>query len=306
VTRGWTENDAPDQHGRVAVVTGANTGVGRETARLLAARGAAVIMGCRDVGKGAAAAAWIRAAVPDADVQVCELDLASLASVRAAAERIGAGADKVDLLVNNAGVMWAPRGRTEDGFETQFGTNHLGHFALTGLLLDAMRKVPGSRVVTVSSVGHRGATLDLDDLNCEHGTYHAQAQYGRTKLANLLFSYELQRRLAAAGAETAALAAHPGVVHTELVRHTGPLLGIAVRAVTLAIGQRSPYFGALPSLRAATDPAAKPGEYYGPGGRFEGRGHPRVVQSSAESHDAATAGRLWQESERLTGISYHL
>jgi NAD(P)-dependent dehydrogenase (short-subunit alcohol dehydrogenase family) len=303
VARGWTEQDAPDQTGRIAVVTGANTGVGRETARLLAQRGASVIMACRDTAKGTAAAAAIRAAVPGADVRVQQLDLASLASIRAGAEAIRAGADKVDVLVNNAGVMWAPKGHTEDGFDTQFGTNHLGHFALTGLLLDAMRKVAGSRVVTVSSVGHRGSTLDFADLNAEHG-YHAQAQYGRTKLANLLFSYELQRRLEGSGAETAALAAHPGVVHTELVRHTGALLGVAVRLVTLAIGQRSPYFGALPSLRAATDPAARPGTYYGPGGRFEGRGYPRVVQSSPESHDAAAAARLWTESERLTGVSY--
>jgi NAD(P)-dependent dehydrogenase (short-subunit alcohol dehydrogenase family) len=295
----WREPDVPAQAGRTALVTGANSGIGFETARVLAERGAAVVLACRDPGKASAAAVRIAAAAPRASLSVVRLDLASLASIRAAAEELRAGYDRLDLVINNAGLMMPPYGRTEDGFELQFGTNHLGHFALTGLLLDRMMAVPGSRVVTLSSNGHRMGRIDFGNLQWEHG-YRRPAAYGRSKLANLLFTYELQRRLAACGAATAALAAHPGTSRTELTRH----LPAWMRAGALVVPNQSSAMGALPTLRAATDPGARGGEYYGPAGLGEFTGPARRVGSSGRSHDAATARRLWAESERLTGVTY--
>ncbi len=295
----WRESDVPEQAGRTALVTGANSGIGFETARVLAERGAAVVLACRDPGKASAAAARIAAAAPRASLSVVRLDLASLASIRAAAEELRAGHDRLDLVINNAGLMMPPYGRTEDGFELQFGTNHLGHFALTGLLLDRMMAVPGSRVVTLSSNGHRMGRIDFGNLQWEHG-YRRPAAYGRSKLANLLFTYELQRRLAASGAATAALAAHPGTSRTELTRH----LPAWMRAGALVVPNQSSAMGALPTLRAATDPGARGGEYYGPAGFGEFTGPARRVESSARSRDGEAARRLWDESERLTGVTY--
>jgi NAD(P)-dependent dehydrogenase (short-subunit alcohol dehydrogenase family) len=257
----WREPDVPGQAGRTAVVTGANSGLGFETARVLAERGATVVLACRDPGKARDAVARIAGTAPRASLSVVRLDLASLASVRDAAAELRDGHDVLDLLINNAGLMMPPYGRTEDGFELQFGTNHLGHFALTGLLLDRMLAVPGSRVVTLSSNGHRMGRIDFGNLQWEHG-YRRPAAYGRSKLANLLFSYELQRRLAAAGAATAALAAHPGTSRTELTRH----LPAWMRVGALVVPNQSSATGALPTLRTATDPAASGGEYYGPAG----------------------------------------
>lgn len=206
----WTSDDVPSRHGRVAVITGGNTGIGFETAKVLAARGASVVLAVRDVDRGGRAAARITAAVADADVTVQRLDLGSLASVRAAADELRETRGRIDLLINNAGVMYAPHMTTSDGFELQFGTNHLGHFALTGLLLDMMLAVPGSRVVTVSSAGHRqGGPIDFGDLDWKTNRYSRVAAYGHSKLANLMFTYELQRRLSGTG-ETIAVAAHPG------------------------------------------------------------------------------------------------
>ena len=295
----WREPDVPEQAGRTAVVTGANSGIGFQAARVLAERGAAVVLACRDPGRARDAAARIAGAAPGASLSVVRLDLASLASVREAAAELRAGHGRLDLLINNAGLMMPPYGRTEDGFELQFGTNHLGHFALTGLLLDQMLAVPGSRVVTLSSSGHRMGRMDFGNLQWERG-YRRPAAYGRSKLANLLFSYELQRRLAAAGAATAALAAHPGTSRTELTRH----LPAWMRAGALVVPNQSSAMGALPTLRAATDPAARGGEYYGPAGLGEFTGPARRVGSSGRSRDAATARRLWEESERLTGVTY--
>jgi len=295
----WRESDVPEQAGRTALVTGANSGIGFETARVLAERGAAVVLACRDPGKASAAAASIAAAAPRASLSVVRLDLASLASIRAAAEELRAAHDRLDLVINNAGLMMPPYGRTEDGFELQFGTNHLGHFALTGLLLDRMMAVPGSRVVTLSSNGHRMGRIDFGNLQWEHG-YRRPAAYGRSKLANLLFTYELQRRLAAAGAATAALAAHPGTSRTELTRH----LPAWMRAGALVVPNQSSAMGALPTLRAATDPGAQGGEYYGPAGFGEFTGPARRVESSARSRDSEAARRLWDESERLTEVTY--
>jgi NAD(P)-dependent dehydrogenase (short-subunit alcohol dehydrogenase family) len=295
----WTAADVPDQAGRTAVITGGNSGIGFETARVLAEHGAAVILACRDAGKAKDAAARIAVTAPRAAVTVIRLDLASLASVREAADEIRASHDPLDLLINNAGVMVPPPGVTADGFELQIGINHLGHFALTGLLLDRLLPVEGSRVVTVASNSHRSGRIHFDDLQSAGRV----AGYGQSKLANLLFTYELQRRLAAADARTAALAAHPGTSSTELTRNMPAVLQTANRAIGWTFTQ-SAQMGALPTLRAATDPAARGGEYYGPGGRFELKGYPRRVQSSGRSHDESTQRRLWQESEQLTSVTY--
>ncbi|MFY7069681.1 SDR family NAD(P)-dependent oxidoreductase [Nocardiopsis changdeensis] len=293
----WTTADIPDQRGRVAVVTGANTGLGYETARALAGRGASVVLAVRDTGKGERAAARM-----GGDVTVQELDLASLDSVRAAAAELRSRLDRLDLLINNAGVMYTPKRTTADGFEMQFGTNHLGHFALTGLLLDLMLPVPGSRVVTVSSTGHRiRAAVHFDDLHWER-SYSRVAAYGQSKLANLMFTYELQRRLAARGT-TVAVAAHPGLSDTELTRNAPAALRLPVTWMAPLITQ-TPAMGALPTLRAATDPGVLGGQYYGPGGRTEVKGHPRLVASSPESYEVAVQQRLWAVSEDLTGVTF--
>jgi NAD(P)-dependent dehydrogenase (short-subunit alcohol dehydrogenase family) len=301
----WTESDIPDQRGRVAVVTGSNTGLGFDTARILAERGATVVLAVRDLERGKRAAARIAETAPGAAVRIQRLDLASLASVRQAAAELTAQCPAIDLLINNAGVMYPPRQTTEDGFELAFGINHLGLFAMTGLLLPAMLPVAGSRVVTVSSVGHRiRARIHFEDLQLERSFDRVRA-YGQSKLANLLFTYELQRRLAAADAGTSALAAHPGLSNTELVRNSPTVL--RALAVPLApIVAQSAARGALPTLRAATDPGARGGQYYGPGGPGEMRGYPKLVSSSAQSHDEAIARRLWSVSEELTGVSYPL
>ncbi|MFR9772815.1 SDR family NAD(P)-dependent oxidoreductase [Nocardia sp. SC052] len=298
----WTEQDIPAQKGRLAVVTGANSGLGFETARALAAHGASVVLAVRDVDKGKHAADRIAGAVPGADTTIQQLDLTSLASVRTAAEQLKSAHATIDLLINNAGVMYPPRQTTSDGFELQFGTNHLGHFALTGLLLDRMLPVPGSRVVTVSSVGHRiRARIDFDDLQGER-SYNRVAAYGRSKLANLMFTYELQRRLSGNG-KTIAVAAHPGAANTDLMRNMPTALRALVPVIAPIVTQ-SPAMGALPVLRAATDPGVLGGQYYGPGGFLETRGYPKIVESSARSHDMAIQQRLWTVSEELTGVTF--
>src|ERR1700722_18040021 len=270
----WTSDDVPGQQGRLAVVTGANTGLGFETAQDLAARGASVVLAVRNVEKGKEAAARPAAA-------------------------LRAGHPRIDLLICNAGVMYPPRQTTGDGFELQFGTNHLGHFALTGLLLERMLPVPGSRVVTVSSVGHRiRARIHFDDLQWER-SYSRVGAYGQSKLANLMFTYELQRRLSGAGT-TIAVAAHPGLASTELARYTPAIVAsFYVRVMT-----QEAAMGALPVLRAATDPGVLGGQYYGPGGLFGARGYPKLAKSSRQSHDTAIQRRLWTVSEELTGVTF--
>ena len=300
----WTEKDVPDESGRVAIVTGSNTGLGYDTARVLAARGARVVMAVRDTAKGDAAAARIRELSKGAEVTVHEFDLGSLASVRAAAAELAAAHPRIDLLINNAGVMYPPKQTTADGFELQFGTNHLGHFALTGLLLKNLLGVDGSRVVAVASIAHNiRAKIDFADLQWETRRYDRVASYGQSKLANLMFTYDLQRRLAAAKAKTIAVAAHPGVAATELVRHVP---GAGLPGVSWLSGRllNTSELGALPTLRAATDPAVRGGQYYGPDGFRELRGYPKLVTSSAQSHDTAAQERLWTVSEELTGVTY--
>jgi NAD(P)-dependent dehydrogenase (short-subunit alcohol dehydrogenase family) len=303
-TRKWSEADVPDQSGRVVVVTGSNTGIGYHTAALLAFRGAHVVLAVRNLEKGNAALSRIVAASPRADVTLQQLDLGSLDSVRSAADALRTAYPRIDLLINNAGVMWTPKQVTRDGFEMQFGTNHLGHFALTGLIIDRLLGVRGSRVVTVSSLGHRlRASIHFDDLQWEH-RYDRIAAYGQSKLANLLFTYELQRRLAARpDAKTVALAAHPGGSNTELARNL-PGIFQPLKAVLGPVLFQSAAMGALPTLRAATDPAAHGGQYYGPDGFLEQRGHPKVVESSAQSHDEDLQRRLWAVSEQLTGVRF--
>jgi NAD(P)-dependent dehydrogenase (short-subunit alcohol dehydrogenase family) len=297
----WTSADIPDQTGRIAVITGANTGLGFETATALAARGAHVVMAVRNLEKGKQAAARITEATPGAEVELQELDLSSLESVGSAAAELRSAHDRIDLLINNAGVMYTPKSTTKDGFEMQFGTNHLGHFALTGLLLDRLLPVEGSRVVTVSSLGHRiRAAIHFDDLQWER-SYSRVGAYGQAKLANLLFTYELQRRLAA-GNTTVAVAAHPGGSKTELTRNMPRLVAMATRLVEPLFQDAD--LGALPQLRAATDPDVQGGQYFGPDGFQETRGYPKVVASSAQSHDVALQRRLWAVSEELTGVVY--
>ena len=299
----WTTADIPDQSGRIAIITGANTGLGYFTALGLAEKGAQVVLAVRNVDKGNDAVAQIKAKSPNAVVTVHPLDLTSLEAIRSSAEELRSTHQRIDLLINNAGVMYTDKGNTKDGFELQFGTNHLGHFAFTGLLLDRLLPVEGSRVVTVSSVGHRiMADVHFDDLQWDR-SYNRVAAYGQSKLSNLLFTYELQRRLKLKDEPTAALAAHPGVSDTELIRNSPAFIRKPAELLGRFIFQPAE-MGALDTLRAATDPSAHGGQYYGPGGFAEQRGYPKLVKSSAKSHDEARQRRLWEVSEELTGVTY--
>ena len=294
----WTTADIPDQTGRTAVVTGANTGLGYETAAALAAKGAHVVLAVRNLEKGEEAARRIEQATPGAQIQLQELDLTSLDSIRTAADELRTAHESIDLLINNAGVMMTPKSTTKDGFELQFGTNHLGHFALTNLLLDRLQAAPGSRIVTVSSVGHRFARgIRFDDLQWERD-YNRIRAYGQSKLANLLFTYELQRRLQ--GTDTIAVAAHPGGSNTELTRNLPRFVAVAMPLFKPLF--QGPDMGALPTLRAATDPGVLGAQYYGPDGFGEQRGYPKVVASSTASHDTDAQRRLWAVSEELTSV----
>jgi NAD(P)-dependent dehydrogenase (short-subunit alcohol dehydrogenase family) len=286
----WTAGDIPDQAGRVAVVTGGNTGLGYETAKALAHHGATVVLACRDTAKAERAAQRI-----GDDTRCVRLDLASLTSVHDAAAQLRSQVTRIDLLVNNAGVMMKGEARTEDGFELQFGTNHLGHFALTGLLLDLMTGVPGSRVVTVSSPVYVRGRYPQGKHFIPIGAY------SDSKLANLLFALELQRRLAEAGAGTTSLAAHPGYAETELLRHQPQVMQLGSMLGVPLIGQNAA-MGALPILRAATDPAAQGGGFYRP--RWQTRGYPVLATPLPRARDTEAARRLWAESEARTHIAY--
>jgi len=258
-----------------------------------------VVLAVRDAEKGKAAAARIAGTAPGANVTVQPLDLTSLDSIRAAAAELRARHPRIDLLINNAGVMFPPKQTTDDGFELQLGTNHLGHFALTGLLLEQMLPVPGSRVVTVSSLAHRiRARINFDDLHGER-SYRRVAAYSQSKLANLMFTYELQHRLSGAGT-TIAVAAHPGLAGTELTRNSPPIAAFFYARV---ISQKAA-MGALPTLRAATDPGVLGGQYYGPGRLFGARGYPKLAQPSRQSRDTAIQRRLWTVSEELTRVTF--
>jgi NAD(P)-dependent dehydrogenase (short-subunit alcohol dehydrogenase family) len=289
----WTPSDLPSLDGRTAIVTGANSGIGLAAARELARAGAHVVLAVRDTAKGDRAAASI-----DGDAEVRRLDLADLASVREFAS--GYPGD-VDLLINNAGVMAVPQSRTADGFEMQIGTNHLGHFALTNLLLPQVR----GRVVTVSSTAHGIGKIDLEDLNWERRSYDRWRAYGQSKLANLLFTLELQRRLAEAGSEVIAVAAHPGYANTNLQSHTGSRVQNVLMAIGNKVFAQSDEQGAWPTEYAATADVAG-GAYVGPGAFREYRGHPKLVGRSKAANDADTARALWELSEELTGVTFPL
>lgn len=293
----WTENNIPDQTGRIVIVTGANSGIGYETARALAQKGATVIMACRNEHKAQTAAAQIRQTNPNGSVEVMLLDLSDLDSVRAFATTFQARYDRLDLLINNAGIMMPPYTKSKQGFEIQWGVNHLGHFALTAHLFELVSGTPGSRIVTVSSGAHRFGQIQFDDLDSEQG-YNPQRAYGQSKLANLLFTYELQRKMQAAGIDTIATAAHPGWTATNLQQHSG-----FFERLNPLFAQSQP-MGALPTLYAAVADKAIGGGYYGPGGLMEMRGYPKQVQSNERSHDQAVAARLWSVSEELTGVTF--
>ncbi|AYV33134.1 Fatty acyl-CoA reductase (plasmid) [Streptomyces sp. ADI95-16] len=296
----WSTADVPDQRGRTVLITGASGGLGLETARVLAARGARVVLACRDIERGIAAAARIGGLA-----EVVRLDLASLASVRETAAQVHSRVDRLDLLVNNAGVMFPPYAHTRDGFEAHLGVNHLGHFALTGLLLGLMREVPGSRVVTVSSLAHRlalrGARPEESHATAGHRSVVA---YGRSKLANLMFAQELQRRLADSGAETVSVAAHPGLSPTGLWHRGAPPWLRPVSLAALRWLAQDPAGAALPSLRAATDPLVDGGSYLGPVGLAECSGGAVPARSSRSARDEVEQIRLWQLSQELTGVRF--
>jgi NAD(P)-dependent dehydrogenase (short-subunit alcohol dehydrogenase family) len=302
----WSSSDIPDLTGRSIVVTGANSGIGFEAAKALAAHGAAVTLAVRDVGRGSAAAEQIRTAAPGATVDVAQLDLADLASVREfAATWTGAHPDGLDVLVNNAGVMAIPRRETADGFEMQLGTNHLGHFAVTGLLIGALR--PGGRVVTVSSGAHRFGRMDFEDLQSA-ASYQKWRAYGQSKLANLLFALELHRRAGDAGVDLRSIAVHPGYAATNLQRvgpeMSGSRIGVSVMSLVNRVLAQPAEAGAWPTLMAATDPSVPSGTFIGPTGLKGARGKPGFETPSEAARDVDVARRLWDVSTELTGVSY--
>jgi NAD(P)-dependent dehydrogenase (short-subunit alcohol dehydrogenase family) len=301
----WTEEQIPDQGGRTAVVTGANSGLGLITARELARGGARVVLACRNLTKGEAARREIEAAAPGAALELEELDLSSLDSVRGFAERYRDAHDGLDLLINNAGVMAPPRSQTADGFELQFGTNHLGHFALTGLLIGAMEGREDARVVTLSSTAHRTGRIAFDNLGGERHYFRWRA-YGQSKLANLLFALELERRLRAAGSSVKSMAAHPGYASTNLQFAAPPLVDRMVMKVGNLVIAQSDEMGALPTLYAATAPDVPGGTYVGPDGLLEQRGHPKPVSPNRAARDEDVARRLWEVSEEMTGVRFEL
>lgn len=294
----WDSQDVPDQKGRIAVVTGSSSGIGCETACVLAAKNATVIKAVRNLEKGRTALEKIKTGQPDADVKIMELDLASLDSIRRFSEDFRKKYFRLDLLINNAGIMMPPFSKTVDGFELQFGTNHLGHFALTGLLSDHILKTGNSRIVTVSSGAHRYGELDFEDLNWEKRKYKKMKAYGDSKLANLYFTYALQEKLEKAGAKTIAVASHPGWTGTNLQRHVG-YLNFFNRFFSQDIDM-----GALPTLYAASAPDVKGSDYYGPSGRHEMKGYPKKVVSNELSHNKEIAKKLWDVSEELTKVRF--
>jgi len=296
----WTLEDIPSQNGRSAIVTGANTGIGYETARALARAGGNVILACRSSTRGQMAVERLASEGPPGRAEFALLDLADLDSVRAFAESYARSHDRLDLLINNAGVMIPPASKTKQGFELQFGVNHLGHFALTGHLLRLLLTTPSSRIVTVSSGAHRQGKMTFEDLQFARRRYRAWAAYSQSKLANLLFTFELQRKLTAAQADLLAVAAHPGWAATDLQRHSR-----VIRAVIKYVAM-SPQQGALPTLRAATAPDVKGGEYYGPDGFREAWGYPVRVGATREARSLEDAARLWAVSEELTGVRFDL
>lgn len=301
----WTAADMPDLSGKVTIVTGGNSGIGFEAAKEFARNGAHVVLACRNMEKARSAMEDIVSEIPGASVETMPLDLAGLAPVRQFATDFKAKHDRLDILVNNAGIMMVPYGETEDGFESQFGVNHLAHFALTGLLLEPLLATPSARVVTISSNAHLRGQMDFEDFGFQNGSsYDRTAAYNRSKLANLLFTKELQRRFEESGADAIAVAAHPGISNTHLADHLieGPFLDLALPLASKIL--QSAAMGALPTLRAAVDPLAQGGDYFGPDGFNSFRGYPVKIATSPAAQDTADARRLWNVSERLTSVTY--
>ena len=301
----WGAEQIPDQHGRTAVITGANSGLGMISARELARHGADVVLACRNLEKGLAAQRAIEAVAPQRRVELAELDLGSLASVKAFSDSFLDSHDGFDLLLNNAGVMAPPRRETVDGFELQLATNLLGHFALTAQLIGAMEDRADARVVTLSSNAHKMGRIDFEDLQSEHG-YRRWSAYGQSKLADLMFSLELDRRLRTAGSTITSVAAHPGYAATNLQTAAAPAIDRLVMRATNLVMAQSAEMGALPSLYAATAPGVEGGSYIGPDGIGEFRGHPKVVSPNRAARDQQSAARLWEASEELTGVRFAL
>lgn len=303
----WTAADMPDLSGKTIIVTGANSGIGYEAALEFARKGGSVVLACRSMDKANAAVAQIKSAAPNARIEAMQLDLASLASVRAFADAFRKNHGQLHILCNNAGVMAIPYRRTPDGFEMQMGTNHFGHFALTGLLIDLLLANEGARVVTVSSGMHRIGTIRFDDINWEHG-YRKWLAYGQSKLANLLFCIELERRLEKSGAKLISVACHPGYAATNLqaagAKMTGSSLMESLTGVANSIFAQSAAMGALPTLYAAVSPDVRGGDYIGPQGLTEMWGYPAKTGRSKAAQDSAAAARLWQVSEQATGVTY--
>ncbi len=300
----WTDASLPDQSGKVVIVTGASGGIGEEAASVLAGRGAQVVLAVRDASRGEAALGRIKAKHPAARVSVSLLDLASLGSVREFAGAIDATLPRVDVLLNNAGLMQTKRSETTDGFERMFGTNHLGHFALTGLLIDKLKRADAPRVVTIASIAHRRARIDFDDLQGSRG-YSGSRGYGQSKLANLMFALELDRRARAAGSRILSVAAHPGVSTTGFVAAIGmPTIVVTLSRMAIGVLGQDAASGALPGLYASTMPDVRGGQYWGPDGFQEVRGSPRLGSISPQALDRQTAARLWSVSEELTRVSY--
>jgi NAD(P)-dependent dehydrogenase (short-subunit alcohol dehydrogenase family) len=293
----WTTENIPDQSGKTVIVTGANSGIGYEASAVLARKGAKVIMACRSLEKGGTAVARIESQNPKGQLNLKQLDLADLKSVTRFANDFLAESERLDILINNAGVMAIPYQQTADGFEMQFGTNHLGHFALTGKLFSLLQKTPGSRVVTVSSYAHMLGIIKFDDLNSEN-SYQKWMAYGQSKLANILFAYELQRRSSQNGGNPISIAVHPGYAATNLQKSS------SFFSFTNKFMAQSQEMGALPTLYAATHPDIRGGEYIGPDGFLAQRGYPKQARSSSRSYDLETAKRLWQVSEELSGVQF--
>lgn len=297
--RRWDEKDVPDLTGRTVIITGANSGIGFEAARVMAGRGAEVVMACRNVERSSEAYEKVKEISPKKRVKFMLLDLANLSSVREFAGEVREKYPRIDILVNNAGVMVPPYGRTKDGFELQIGTNHLGHFLLTGLLMDNIIATPGSRVVTVTSIAHFRGEINFNDIHFEHN-YRRMGAYRQSKLANLLFAYELDRKLKEKNKETISVAVHPGVSSTKLFKMPRWLDRLK-DAVLMSAAK-----GSLPSLMGATEPSLSGGEYIGPDGFRQMRGYPTVLNSSSRSHDLQLAARLWELSEELTSFRFSI
>jgi len=303
----WTIENISDLSGKVMVVTGGNSGLGYESVKAFAMKGAEVVLASRSMKKGEEARAEILKDVPRAIINVMELDLGDLESIRQFASEFKKAHKRLDVLLNNAGIMMTPYFTTKDGFEAQLGTNHLGHFALTGLLIDLILKTKGARIVNVSSGAHKNGEMDFDNLQFEDGKgYKSMKAYGRSKLSNLLFTYELQRKLEAAKKETISVAAHPGVAMTNLARHMEDKLLFKILAPVFKRLAQDQAMGALPQIRASVDPEVKGSEYYGPNGKREWKGFPVLVPSNEASHNLGDAASLWEESEKLTGVKFDL